>query len=643
MKKSTSVNEIIEQSLNHHILLIRILTYTAMGFSGWFWIGLPTHNYTLWTIPALTGAALSAMFVFAYEQTKASMAESGDVKKVALLFIGFSMITAVGTHMHNEQNITEKKLQNSAIFNTAIVSVKESDSMIREYAYAAAFNVAALEAEKAKQVDVFLKQEALNAAGKPSGNTIGAMMDKGKSYAQYKTQLADLKKSYDEKIHAKQKYDSAVAARQSGSTNAQSLDATETAEANWLFQVFGMILELFLGKLASINVWASFVFFFVASLVVEFGIMYHGKKIHGKKIILYGFDPSDINSVVAYSARQSIEHNPAPAIEQAPATVETPAIAAIETNSPLHDAHVNEFNNQPVAIETPVIAEIEPTPAPVPALPFMSIKDTGRHCYKIISNMVNSGALPLTKNHIISAARIEFTRLSKTHELESTNHENAGTWIYNELVKERNTIQQLAQQAKQTPAPAPVMATAQASAPVMMSSALADDQPISRPIGFHAKYDTASAIATPRVDTVHTPPADTVYNRVDTVQHAPSTRVDTVQHGQANTVSNTVNTPDIADQYADTQTTELAIAAIWKGIDNGTINRISVRDNGQCQQTLKANTIGKSNPHRRLILQFVFDALNRENVLTRNPEYTGSESGKAEWLINQTRSIKYAA
>jgi hypothetical protein len=236
-----------------------------MGFSGWFWIGLPTQNYTLWTIPALTGAVLSAMFVFAYEQTKASMAESGDVKKVALLFIGFSMITAVGTHMHNEQEITEKKMQNSTIFNTAIVSVKESDAMIREFAYAAAFDVAALEAEKSKKVDALLATEAMNAEGKPSGGTVAAMMNKGKSYAHYKVTLAELKKAYDDKINAKQKYDSAVNARKSGSNNAQSLDATETAEANWLFQVFGMILQLFFGKLEKINVWAGFVFFFLCT------------------------------------------------------------------------------------------------------------------------------------------------------------------------------------------------------------------------------------------------------------------------------------------------------------------------------------------------------------------------------------------
>jgi hypothetical protein len=360
--------------------------------------------------------------------------------------------------------------------------------------------------------------------------------------------------------------------------------------------------------------------------------MYHGKKIHEKKIILYGFDPSDINSVVAYSARQQMEQAPMqPALEQAP-------IAAIEKTieeSPLHDTHVNEFNNQPVAaIETIEAIEVEPTPAP--ALPFMSIKETGRHCYKRISAMVNSGALPLTKNHITSAVRIEMNMLAKTNTLESYNHEKCATWLYGELVTERNAAQAAAQQAKQPQIPAVSLNT---SAPVMSAAAYNDDaETTRRPIGF-----IQSGYISNRVDAVHTPPTDTVSNRVDTVQHTQSTRVDTVQHGHADTLVNTVNTPDMTDQYADTNTTELAISAIWKGIDNGTITRISIRDSGQCQSTLKGHSIGKSNPHRRLILQFVFDALAKEGVLIRNPEYNGSESGKAEWIINQNRNIKFAA
>jgi hypothetical protein len=116
-----------------------------------------------------------------------------------------------------------------------------------------------------------------------------------------------------------------------------------------------------------------------------------------------------------------------------------------------------------------------------------------------------------------------------------------------------------------------------------------------------------------------------------------------VQHGQADTVANTVNTPDISVETADAETNELAISIIWKGIDNGAIQRISIRDNGQCQIALKGHSIGKSNPQRRDILAVVFDALGKEGVLIRNPEYTDSNSGKAEWLINPARTLKYAA
>ena len=76
-----------------------------------------------------------------------------------------------------------------------------------------------------------------------------------------------------------------------------------------------------------------------------------------------------------------------------------------------------------------------------PTLPYMNITEIGKHCYKTISSMVNSGALPLTQSHIESAAKVELSRLSKTHQLESSNHEKCGNWIYNELKKERDEMQ----------------------------------------------------------------------------------------------------------------------------------------------------------------------------------------------------------
>ena len=289
----------------------------------------------------------------------------------------------------------------------------------------------------------------------------------------------------------------------------------------------------------------------------------------------------------------------------------------------------------------------------------MNITEIGRHCYKTISSMVNSGALPLTQSHIKSAAKVELSRLSKTHLLESSDHKKCGAWIYNELKKEQDEMQasNVLREKYSPTAPLYDIPAVSMNTSTPETATTSPEEPPRRPVGF-VQTDTRQSAQLPRdtrpdytgihspvlgkseaiypmtlpepprvtdrVDAVHTPPTDTVLNRVDTVQHGACNRVDTVQHGQSDTVANTVNTPDISVETADAETNELAISIIWKGIDNGAIQRISIRDNGQCQIALKGHSIGKSNPQRRDILAVVFDALGKEGVLIRNPEYTDS-------------------
>lgn len=602
MKEKTPRQILIEE-LGHHQTLILLATVSAFGFSAWYWTSLPTHQYTKFDAPALFAAFLGLCFVAVYEFTKLMAAKKGHGNKFFMAFVVFSIVTGVGTHMHSEQSATEEKMSNSALFNTSLDNIKQADAMQREYAFAANFDVAALEKEKAEKVDALLASEAIKADGKPSGNTVGAVISKGwKSYAHYKTQLDELKASYDQKIQAKQKYDSAVNARANGETNAKNTDGTETAEASWLIQIIGQILGLF-GITEKTNAWSSFVLYLFATIILEMTVRFNGKQISEIRKKLYGFDPDDI---------QSINLEPAELTQE---------------------KHMGMTDDS--AITTPTTAK-----------PVMRSQEATEHALKTIRNMTNSGALPISRNHIISATRVECSRLAKTHNMPDMDHEAAGMWIYNVLKKERDAMQTAAPQPLHTPTPNISMAT--------VASANAD--PVGgeprRPIGFvqtdKPKAEAIYPLPLPeadrvetRVETVQPPSSEPVYNRVDTVQHAPCNRVDTVQHGQADTVANTVNAPDVAEQQTDSETVSNAIAIIWQGIDNNTIQRISVRDSSQCQAALKKNGIGKSNPQRRNILAVVFDALAKEGVITKNPEYTNSQSGKPEWLTNPTRKLKY--
>jgi len=637
MKEKTP-RSIITEELGHHQTLILLATISAFGFSAWYWTSLPTHGYTKFDAPALFASFLGLCFVAVYEFSKLMAAKKGHSNRFFMAFVVFSILTGVGTHMHSEQGATEEKMSNSALFNTSLDNIKQADAIQREYAYAAGFDVAALEKEKAAKVDALLASEAMKADGKPSGNTVGAVISKGwKSYAHYKTQLDELKSGYDQKIQAKQKYDSAINARSNGEANAKNTDGTETAEASWLIQIIGQILGLF-GITEKTNAWSSFVLYLFATIILEMTVRFNGKQISEIRKKLYGFDPDDIQSIN---------------LDEPTKTMQTPI------------AHAAPAQIAPPAPEP----QQAPAPAPTaPAKPAMRSQEATERALNTIRNMTNSGALPISRNHIISATRVEFSRLAKTHDLPDMDHEAAGMWIYNVLKKEQAAMQPAAApQPQHTPTPSISMAA--------VASANADpvaDEP-RRPIGFvqtdkpTAEFPTdqrkdgtginspvlgkAEAIfplplpAPDRVEAVQPPPASTLVDTlVEPCRQPPCNLVDNPQQGQANKVDVQPQQGEQKpnqDTEADNQNRALDI--IWKGIDKGIIDKVSVSDNGKCQAALKGHNIGKSNPQRRDLLAWVFDALNKEGVITANPEYTDPKCGRDKWLINPNRSIKYAA
>ncbi|UJS26247.1 hypothetical protein [Thiothrix winogradskyi] len=643
--------QILLEDLSHHQLLMKLATISAFGFSAWYWTSLPTHGFTRFDIPAIFAAVLGLFFVATYEFTKLMAAKKGHSNKFFMTFVAFSIITGVGTHMHSEQGATEEKMANSSLFNTSLENIKQADAQAREFAYAAAFDVAALEKERDAKVNALLQSPAMKADGQPSGSTVAAVISKGwKSYSHYKTQVEELKASYNEKINAKNKYDAATKSRSSGESNAKNTDGTETAEASWIIQIIGQILGLF-GVTEKINVWSGFVIYLLATIVLEMTIRFNGKEI------------LSIREQLDATSNHSIKPSPV-AEQQYDESIGLPVDYAVKAEREAEHAAKQQAEKQQEQ---------------APALPFMSHNEIGRHCYKVITSMVNSGALPLTQNHIKSAAKVELSRLSKTHQLEYSDYEKYGAWIYNELKKERDEMQALAQQAKQS---APALHT---SAPVMSAvvtdappAPQPDPTPVTRPIGFVQtdnkqapvaqlpadQHKDGTGIHSPalgkaeaiyplplpeptrvdnRVEAVQPPPSDPVANHVDMVQHGHDNHVDMVQHGQTNMVPNTVQHGEQKPNNDQSDMENRALEIIWKGIDQGIVQRISVTDNGQCAVALKGHSIGKSNPQRRTILAFVFDALAREQVLTKNPEYTDSSCGKPEWLINPSRRIKYAA
>ena len=111
----------------------------------------------------------------------------------------------------------------------------------------------------------------------------------------------------------------------------------------------------------------------------------------------------------------------------------------------------------------------------------------------------------------------------------------------------------------------------------------------------------------------------------------PNLRVDTQQHA-ANT------------QKAEADDTQkAALATIWQAIDKDEITKISKRDEGEIHLLLKEKKFGSTNESRRALVNFVIDALFREKVLMKNPQWKDGQSNGniPEFVINQERPIRY--
>ena len=112
-----------------------------------------------------------------------------------------------------------------------------------------------------------------------------------------------------------------------------------------------------------------------------------------------------------------------------------------------------------------------------------------------------------------------------------------------------------------------------------------------------------------------------------------SLRVDTQKHA--------ANTQIVGAD--DTQ--KAALATIWQAIDQGEITKISTRDEGEIHLKLKNSESwrGLTNESRRKLVYFVIDALFREKVLMKNPQWKDGQSNGnlPEFTINPDRPIRY--
>lgn len=659
--------QILREELSYHQMLILGATISAFGFSAWYWTSLPTHGYTKFDAPALFAAFLGLCFVAVYEFSKLMAAKRGNhSNKFFIAFVVFSILTGVGTHMNSEQGATEEKMNRSALFNRELANIDQANAQIREYAYAASYDISSLEADRDTAVQKFLAQPALQSNGKESGVTVGAAISKGwKSYRHYNDQLADLKKQYDSKIDAAKLYASAKAAVDGSSSAATNTNATETAEASWLIQIIGQILSLF-GINTKVNAWSSFVLYLFATIILEMTVRFNGGEIRKIRRQLYGYDISNLDQLSDFDATTVALHK----LEREAVKLQREEKRMQENKEEYLD-WVTPENRDP-ANKNPEETQTQGAPA-VPEKPAMSGQQATLHVLEMLRNMTQSGALPLTRNHIATATRIEYKRLDKQHDLPAgIDTDAAAVWMYDTLAAERDAAKPAAAPTRPETAISPTVAIASAAdrdaQPERRRAGFVDtdnrpraelpQQPHPNGTGLHSpalgsaeaiyplnletKPAPAERVAERVADRVETTPAPSS-NRVDTVQHAQNTRVDTVQHGSADTVTRFDQHAEQKPNVDDGETLKNAIAVIWKGIDNGAISRISVRDNSQCQAALKGHKIGKSNPARRELLAMVFDALGKEQVITRNPEYTDSSCGKSEWLINPARTLKYAA
>ena len=611
--------------------LIWLGSLTAIGFSAWYWVGLPTHQYTKFTAATMVAAVLGFLFVLVYEITKLLMAKSGQARKSLLFFVGFSIITAVGTHMSSEQAITEEKASKSAVLNTALDGMKEAQQQAAAYGYAKSFDLDQLHAKK----DALLKQKAVDAKGKETDYTVGFVVSKGwKSYASY----ADQVKSIDDDIRAKQLYDGSQAALASSSSTAQATNATQSTEANWLMQLVGSLMLLFFPGIEKINVWATFVFYAFASALLELSLIRNGERLGVICKVLYGFNPTNLDEIDAIVLAQRAEAPalPAPAAPAlaAPNHVDTPTntntLDTVSTRVDTPDANRVDTPDVDDSIAAQIEAALSVHDQEEPSKPAITLPEILRSIIPQIWSMVQSGALPSTRNSISSTSIRLIDELENEYEMPIINYQQAVDIVYSKIKTMQLDAQTAAAaKAAKAPTPPPQRET------FAIASAQADNEPPRRPMVF---VDTNS------IPTVYTPVAtalpiaptameESVLNRVDTPN---ANRVDTPTRPIIDTPAPHADTLDV-----DAETRTRAIGIIWDAIDRGIVTRISQRDSSQCQTALKAHEIGKSNPARRAILNFVFDALAKEGVLTSNPDYTESGCGKPEWLINQDRTIRY--
>lgn len=96
--------------------------------------------------------------------------------------------------------------------------------------------------------------------------------------------------------------------------------------------------------------------------------------------------------------------------------------------------------------------------------------------------------------------------------------------------------------------------------------------------------------------------------------------------------------PDIQDANQ-----KAALYTIWSEIDAGSITSISVRNDGQIAQTLRAKRFATTNERIKELVDFVVDALLKEHVLIKNPDWADGESNgrRPQFVINPKREIRY--
>jgi hypothetical protein len=109
--------------------------------------------------------------------------------------------------------------------------------------------------------------------------------------------------------------------------------------------------------------------------------------------------------------------------------------------------------------------------------------------------------------------------------------------------------------------------------------------------------------------------------------------------------STRANTQKIVVVTPENEMQKTALALIWNAIDTGKIDHITTPDSGQVSTLLKDNGFGRTNDRRRELVYWVIDALLKEGVIMKNPDWKDGEKNgnRPEHVINPSRKIKYGA